>query len=58
MEWNENMSLYISQSKIPVLTNLEQGGVVGAAVVFITMRVQQAGVPWRNKDGSVIQAVF
>lgn len=41
-----------------MLSDLEQGGVVGATVVFVTMRIQQAGVPWRNKDGSVIQALF
>lgn len=39
-----------------MLTNLEQGSVVRAAVVFISMRIQQAGVARRNKDGCLIQA--
>ena len=30
---------------------LEQGGVLWATVVFTPMRVQQAGVAWRHKDG-------
>ena len=36
--------------------DLEQCSVVGAAVVFIAMGIQQAGIPRRNKDGCLIQA--
>ena len=36
--------------------DLEQCGIVGAAVVFVAMGIQQAGVARWNKDGCLVQA--
>ena len=36
--------------------DLKQCSIVGAAVVFVAMGIQQAGVPRWNKDDCLVQA--